>query len=197
MQTGWLYTGGTWYYLAESGAMQTGWLEYNNKTYYLFGSGAMAVGNQYIGGVLYYFNSSGALVSAVSIPSNPDQGQAIVDYAMQWVGVTPYVPAAQRWNGSYYTNSLTEGTDCSGFVHLIFAEFGYDLPYSSSSYQNSVGVKIPYDQIMPGDIVVFGYGSHVGIYAGNNKMVHCATPERGTVYANVYEIPTACVRVVQ
>ena len=155
----------------------------------------MVTGEQVIDEVTYYFNDSGAL-EAMDVPSNPELGQEIVDFAMQWVGVTPYVPAYLRWDGTKMTNSLTEGTDCSGFVHLIYEEFGYDLPVSSLSYQYDVGIRIPYEMMIPGDIVVFGYGSHVGIYAGDGKMVHCATPESGTVYAYVYEMPSACVRVV-
>ena len=45
-------------------------------------------------------------------------GQAIVDYACQFIG-NPYV-----WGGT----SLTNGADCSGFVQSVFAHFGISLP---------------------------------------------------------------------
>ena len=66
----------------------------------------------------------------------------------------------------------------------------------SASHNGSSKDAVVLSDASVGDIVVFGYGSHVGIYAGDGKMVHCATPESGTVYAYVYEMPSACVRVV-
>ena len=101
-------------------------------------------------------------------------GQQIVDYAMGFVGVTPYV-----WGG----NSLYGGTDCSGFVHLIFGTFGIYCSHASLDYTGgSFGYRISYDELQPGDIVVYGGGDHVAIYAGNGYVVHCSSPENGTVY---------------
>ena len=165
--------------------------------YYLDAAGKMVTGKKKIDGITYLFDENGVFVKAIDLPSNRVLGKKVVRYAKKWVGVTPYVPASQRWTGSGYYNSLKKGTDCSGFVHLIYEHFGYDLPYSSVEYQYNVGIKIKYDQMIPGDIVVFGYGSHVGIYAGNGMMVHCANPEDGTMYGIVYEKPTACIRVLK
>ena len=93
---------------------------------------------------------------------------------MGFVGVTPYV-----WGG----NSLYGGTDCSGFVHLIFGTFGISCSHASLDYTGgSFGYRISYDELQPGDIVVYGGGDHVAIYAGNGYVVHCSSPENGTVY---------------
>ena len=105
-------------------------------------------------------------------------GQQIVDYAMSYVGVTPYV-----WGG----NSLYSGTDCSGFVHLIFGAFGIYCSHASLEYDGSgFGHIISYSELQPGDIVVYGGGDHVAIYAGNEYVVHCSSPENGTVYWNMH-----------
>ena len=105
-----------------------------------------------------------------TVPSNP-KGQDIVDYALQFVG-NPYV-----WGG----NSLTEGCDCSGFVHLIYKHFGYTLPRYSMSFLN-VGVEVSREDIQPGDIVVYekknGVG-HVAIYIGNGKIVEAQSTKAG------------------
>ena len=61
MHTGWLYKGGTWYYLNPSGAMQTGWGAVNGTWYFFDGSGAMYTGWLQIGGTWYYLNGSGAM----------------------------------------------------------------------------------------------------------------------------------------
>lgn len=112
----------------------------------------------------------------------------IVDYALSFVGVTPYVPGG---------GSLWDGTDCSGFTHLIFGAFGYWLPTGSDAYQYNVGYHISYDEILPGDILVYDWGAHVGIYAGNDLVVHCSSPENGTVCWNMwYRDITAILRIL-
>ncbi len=54
--------------------------------------------------------------------SSAEKGQEVVDYALRFVGKTPY-----RSGGS----SLKSGADCSGFVMAIYKHFGYSLPNSS------------------------------------------------------------------
>ena len=131
---------------------------------------------------------------------NAELASQIVDYAYQWVGVTPYVDAADRWDDElgYYVNSLTEGTDCSGFTNLIYGTFGIYVPTWSDAYQYGyVGTMISYDQLMPGDIVVYDNGGHVAIYAGGDTIIHCSNPADGTKVSTMwYKNPTAYVRVV-
>lgn len=93
-------------------------------------------------------------------------GQAVVDYARQFLG-NPYV---------YGGNSLTNGTDCSGFVKGVYASFGINLPRTSSE-QRSVGYAVSLSEIQPGDIVC--YSGHVGIYAGNNTLIHASNEKTG------------------
>ena len=98
-------------------------------------------------------------------------GQAIVDYACQFIG-NPYV-----WGGT----SLTNGADCSGFVMSVYQAFGISLPHSSSALR-SVGYGVSLDAIQPGDIVC--YSGHVGIYAGNNTLLHASSPSTGIKYTS-------------
>lgn len=98
-------------------------------------------------------------------------GQDIVNYAMQFVG-NPYV-----WGG----NSLTNGCDCSGFVHLVYKNFGYKTVRYSMSFLYE-GVSVSREDVRPGDIVVYamknGIG-HVAIYAGNGKIVEAQSSAAG------------------
>lgn len=128
----------------------------------------------------------------VTIEENQDEseilGQSIVDEAKSWIGITPYVGGGR---------SLYAGTDCSGFVNLIYAKFGINLPTASSVYQSSVGHRISYSELKPGDIVVYQYGGHVAIYAGDDTIVHCATNYHGVSWESMFFFtPTAYVRVL-
>ena len=108
-------------------------------------------------------SGSSAGQSAQTASSN---GQAVVEYARQFLG-NPYV---------YGGNSLTNGTDCSGFVKGVYAAFGINLPRTSSE-QRSVGYAVSLSEIQPGDIVC--YSGHVGIYAGNNTLIHASNEKTG------------------
>ena len=63
MKTGWVQTGGKWYYFNDSGVMQTGWVQTSGEWYYFDGNGVMQTGTLNLNGVSYTFGSSGALTS--------------------------------------------------------------------------------------------------------------------------------------
>lgn len=100
-------------------------------------------------------------------------GSQIVAFARKYVG-NPYV-----WGG----NSLTNGCDCSGFVYLVYKNFGISTPRYSMSFLN-VGVEIEpkEENLQPGDIIIYnkknGIG-HVAIYIGNGKIVEAQSSDKG------------------
>jgi peptidoglycan DL-endopeptidase CwlO len=64
--------------------------------------------------------------------------------------------------------------DCSGLTMRAFAQAGVSLPHSAAA-QYGYGRFVPRNQLQPGDLVFFGYGSyidHVGIYLRNGLMVN-------------------------
>ena len=100
-------------------------------------------------------------------------GQAVVNYALQFVG-NPYVHGG---------TSLTNGADCSGFTQSVYKHFGINLPRNAVA-QASVGKYVSINNIQPGDLVFYsGNGgksiTHVAIYVGNNKIIHARTPAKG------------------
>lgn len=99
-------------------------------------------------------------------PESSVDGSAVVAYASQFVG-NPYV-----WGG----NSLTNGVDCSGFVHEVYKHFGIETARYSQAFKN-VGNPVSFDCIKPGDIVV--YPGHVAIYAGGGVIVEAQSTKAG------------------
>lgn len=126
--------------------------------------------------------------SVEEIPYNEIISNQVINYAMQFVG-GPYV---------YGGNSLTNGTDCSGFTKLVYANYGVYLPRSAPE-QARVGTHIDLDNIMPGDIVVSGYDGvvcHAAIYIGDEKLVHALNSNVGIVVTSLYIMPIIDVRRV-
>jgi cell wall-associated NlpC family hydrolase len=116
--------------------------------------------------------------------------QAVVDYALQFVG-NPYV-----WGGS----SLTNGTDCSGFTMSVYANFGYSLPHSSAM-QATRGTEVDLSAVSPGDLIFYKNGGstigHVALYIGNGQVVHASTSTTGIIVSNMYySTPCKAVRIV-
>lgn len=126
----------------------------------------------------------------VTVISNPDYtvAESLVEYAKSFVGY-PYV---------YGGNSLTNGTDCSGFTKLIYAEYGINLPRVSYD-QAYVGFEVPVSEIQIGDLVLSGYNGtthHVAIYIGNGQIVHALNSNVGIVITDLYIMPITHVRRV-
>ncbi len=96
---------------------------------------------------------------------------SVVRTAYRYMG-TPYVFGA---NGPRYF-------DCSSFVRYVYRQHGVYLPRTAAS-QSRYGRYVYKSQLRYGDLIFFRDTykrgiSHVGIYAGNNRMIH-AWPRQG------------------
>ena len=114
-------------------------------------------------------------------PSQMGQGQAIADFALQFVGY-PYV----------YGGSSPSGFDCSGFTSYVYKQFGYSINRTASAQLDN-GYAVSMSELQPGDLVMFKKGStskratHVGLYIGNNQFVHASTSSVGVIISSMSE----------
>ena len=102
---------------------------------------------------------------------------AMIQFSMQFLG-RPYV-----WGG----DSLMNGCDCSGFTQQVYAEFGMSLPRCSYE-QAEVGVKIPAEEALPGDLLFYardGAVYHVLMYIGDGKAINASSSTTGIIISNV------------
>ena len=85
-----------------------------------------------------------------------------------------------RFGGS----SRSGGIDCSAFVQKVFRELEVSLPRTARE-QFEVGSAVTPGDLQKGDLIFFStyasYASHVGIYLGNNKMIHASSRDRRVV----------------
>ena len=96
-------------------------------------------------------------------------GADVVKFARQFIG-NPYV---------FGGTSLTNGADCSGFIMSVYANFGVSLPHSSAADRNVGAAVNGLENAQPGDLIC--YSGHVGIYAGDGRIVHASTSKTGII----------------
>ncbi len=118
-------------------------------------------------------------------------GQKVADYGVNFVG-NPYV---------YGGESLTNGTDCSGFTQSIYAHFGYNIRRTSAEQSQSAGRAVDISERQPGDLIFYGNSkgsiNHVAIYIGNDKIVHASNARDGIKISNYrYRTPYIVRRVM-
>lgn len=116
--------------------------------------------------------SAALLLSACAGPgthadrADYDSRKLVVGTALDQIGV-PY----------HYGGASPDGFDCSGLVQFSYAQAGIALPHQTGELIKA-GPRIDYADAKPGDLLFFSFrdrrrpSQHVGIYLGDNKMVH-------------------------
>lgn len=131
----------------------------------------------------YYVNCKGSspdteVLKYETLPNALLLRHSLLSLAQQQLGI-PYV----------YGGVKPDGFDCSGFTYYLYAEHNISL-YRTASQQLENGIIVAKEGMQVGDLVFFREtnetfpASHVGIYAGNNQIIH-AGRETGISYASL------------
>ena len=104
--------------------------------------------------------------------SGEEMGKKVAEYALNFVG-NPYV-----WGGE----SLEKGADCSGFTLAVYKHFGISLPHNANTQRN-YGTGYTLATARAGDLIC--YNGHIGIYIGNNQIVHAMNEANGMTVSTI------------
>lgn len=106
-------------------------------------------------------------------------------------GIKELKKSAYGFLGTRYRfggTSRVGGIDCSGFVQKVFRELEVSLPRTARE-QFEVGSTVAPGDLQKGDLIFFStyasYPSHVGIYLGDNKMIHASSRDRRVVISSM------------
>jgi cell wall-associated NlpC family hydrolase len=129
-------------------------------------------------------------LTAVDLAANPKYSELnpddIMKVAAKYVG-TPYILGGE----------LPTGLDCSGYVRLVFSEFGILLPHSVNAQANHPRIiRINQSDARPGDLVIMSNHSHEGIYAGSGMFYHAPRPGDRVKLAPIFTPAVYYARVI-
>ncbi|GHU52742.1 peptidase M24 [Clostridia bacterium] len=117
---------------------------------------------------------TGSFEGATDFSGVPPEALSDPEFAALMAEATKYIGMPYVWGGS----SPETGFDCSGFVGYVY---GISRTTAQGIYNQTAPVNE--DELKPGDLVFFqgtyssvGDVSHIGIYVGDGKMLHCGDP---------------------
>jgi len=129
------------------------------------------------------------------LPTGADVRSQIVDTAQQWIGI-PYL-----WGGGHGAVVAVRGVnvDCSGLVHEVFGENGFDIGGTAQTMYASGTPVTDLAHALPGDLLFWGTPDnihHVAIYIGDGQMIEAphtgawvhATPVYGGDFAGIRRV---------
>ncbi|HLS77148.1 MAG TPA: NlpC/P60 family protein [Nocardia sp.] len=108
----------------------------------------------------------------LAAPQLPQFTMPSAPFVQQTVGDIALDAAKTKVGAMYSWGAAGPSTfDCSGLVKWAYRQAGIELPRTSFE-QSHVGAPVAFEDLRPGDIVVTNGGGHVGLYAGDGKLLN-------------------------
>ena len=143
-------------------------------------------------------NSSGSSGSGDGAGTGSVSGDPVTDHSGSANGLQALAAAKSKLGTPYQWGATGPSAfDCSGLMVWAFEQVGVDLPRTSKAQAQTDGESVSKGDLKPGDMVFF-YSpvSHVGIYAGNGKVLHASTSGEPVKFSDVDDMPfNSAVRV--
>jgi cell wall-associated NlpC family hydrolase len=124
-----------------------------------------------------------AAAATTAIP-NPYNNQAAVDAKANALIATAKNLIGKATYGHDIKKTYPYQFACASFINFVFEQNGVDLATSREEHMMEQGYEVPRDQLQKGDLVFFDSkptnsdpADHVGLYIGNNKIIHMANSE--------------------
>ncbi|WP_394769963.1 C40 family peptidase [Lacisediminihabitans sp.] len=133
----------------------------------MYGGGALPATPLSVGANMY-----------INPPDLQGGGPAVVQYAMQFVGMVPYIMGG---------NSPSTGFTCDTFVRYVYAQFGVHLTGNAVA-EAAQGTVIPRSEAVAGDLVYYPH-QHIGIYDGNGGIVDAPKPGKDVSHRPIWGNP--------
>ncbi|MEG0330226.1 MAG: NlpC/P60 family protein [Longicatena sp.] len=180
-------------YYDEYGFQTKGWKDIDGKKYYFNKDGFMATDTEYAG---YKFDASGVATeikeeketttTTTTTTSNTSKPTPVSQNPTGSGGNATAASIAAGQVGSAYVfgGSNPGGFDCSGLTSYAYRQVGISIPRTAGG-QSGVGSAVSYENMQPGDLIVWSGGQHVSIYVGGGSMVHATNPSTGVITSSV------------
>jgi cell wall-associated NlpC family hydrolase len=105
-------------------------------------------------------------------------GAAVVQYALQFVGMVPYILGG---------DSPSTGFSCDTFVRYVYAQFGVVL-HGDAVVEASMGTVVPQSQAVMGDLVYYPH-QHIGFYDGAGGIIDAPKPGKDVSHRAIWGNP--------
>ncbi|HAM25893.1 MAG TPA: hypothetical protein DCP11_04100 [Microbacteriaceae bacterium] len=132
----------------------------------------------YGGGALPATPLSVSAHMTINPPDLGGGGPAVVQYALQFVGMVPYIMGG---------NSPSTGFTCDTFVRYVYAQFGVHLTGNAVA-EAAQGTVIPRSEAVQGDLVYYPH-QHIGFYDGNGGIIDAPKPGKDVSHRPIWGNP--------
>lgn len=136
-----------------------------DKTTVFYAAAVQTADGVYAGGAMPATPLSVGASMHINPPDLGGGGEAVVQYALQFVGMVPYILGG---------NSPSTGFSCDTFVRYVYGQFGVYLP-GNAVVEASKGTVIPESEAVMGDLVYYSH-QHIGFYDGHGGIVDAPKP---------------------